>query len=392
MFNLLNLIKISFIKKEKCMNHKDLEQLQSFTAYPSISIFVRTYRTIPEKLQDPIKVKSAVGKAIELLSKDFSKQEVLPYAEALDRLAEGIDYTSTLDGLAFFVNKDFSGVYKLPFAVKDQVIIDKNFAIKDIVYGFNRNPLYWVLVVGKKLVRLFSGAATHITEMIDSPEDQKQEKGFPFKLDYDVTSDRKLQAVSAGDKDAGYLTNRQIRFMQEADDVLAKYVTDDVRPLIIIGTEEDIANFEKASKHSNLIVADIIDSLVDEDSNKIKEYAFEALQDFMQESSDLMVQEFQELRGKEPHSFGIEKIWTDAYNGKVRVLLVEQDYQVSGLVDKEEPYKITILDAHQATEQNVSDDLVDDLISLVLSKDGEVVFVKPQALKDVDHIAALLRY
>ena len=80
------------------MNRGEVKLLQQINGYPAVTITLPTHRTSPENRQDPIRVKNLVEQATKRLLEEFSKREIAPLLDRLERLVEGIDYRHTLNG------------------------------------------------------------------------------------------------------------------------------------------------------------------------------------------------------------------------------------------------------------------------------------------------------
>ncbi|MGV0028876.1 hypothetical protein [Phormidesmis priestleyi] len=149
------------------LTRQDLNQLQSFTKVPALSILLPTHRTFPDNKQDPILVKNLVDEATTRLGEEFSQRELEPLLKQLETLVSEIDYPHTLDGLALFVSHDFAKLYYLPFPVPARVVIDQTFATRDLVYGMHRALRYWVLLLSQSSTRLLAGTGETLEEVND---------------------------------------------------------------------------------------------------------------------------------------------------------------------------------------------------------------------------------
>ena len=149
------------------LTRQDLNQLQSLTKVPALSILLPTHRTFPDNKQDPILVKNLVDEATNRLSQEFSTRELEPLLKRLETLVSEIDYPHTLNGLALYVSHDFAKLYYLPFSVPARVVIDQTFATRDLVYGMRRSLRYWVLLLSQASTRLLAGTGEILEEVHD---------------------------------------------------------------------------------------------------------------------------------------------------------------------------------------------------------------------------------
>ena len=154
------------------MNRHDVRLLQAIREYPSVSIILPTYRTAPENLKDPIRVKNLVKEDEDRLLQEFTWREVDSLTSRLNDLVERIDYQYTTEGLAIYVNKDFSRAFALPFKPAEQVVVDETFATRNLVLALSRTQRYWLLALGENITRLFEGVRESLIEVTEG--------GFPM--------------------------------------------------------------------------------------------------------------------------------------------------------------------------------------------------------------------
>jgi hypothetical protein len=84
---------------------------------------------------------------------------------------------------------------------------------------------------------------------------------------------------------------------------------------------------------------------------------------------------------------GIDEVWDLANDGRVELLVVEDDYHLAARVAGRHLEPAT--DVHDA---DVMDDAVDELIEIVRRAGGEAIMVAPGELAERGRLAAVLRY
>jgi len=369
---------------------QDIKKLQEHQGYPCVSLFIRTHKTMPEKLQDPIRVKDMIKEATEKLFAEFEKGEVLDLVKALDNLSSQIDYTNSLDGVALFVSRDFARAYIMPFVAQSKIVIDKIFATKELVRGMSISKPYWVLSISHKPARLFKGQGSHLVEVIDSPELVQNMQGFPFQLNYEVTSDREKEAYGVGDLDASYLSHQLDQFMHQLDDQLAKKLVHEHLPLVIMGTPKNRAEFEKITKFKKDIIAQIEGDYTHLSVPEIENIVNKHMAEYFAKEEARTIANFTEAVGKEHCVFGIKDVWRQALNGKIRALIIEENYEAPAYIDVKNPDEIILYDKSNVPGGN--QDLTDDIVNRVFHSKGQVHFVKEGALAKFEKVAAILWY
>lgn len=371
------------------MTSHDIKELQKISGYPCVSIFIPTHRTMPERLKDPVKIKDLVGQAVDRLLKEFPKKDVESFAENLDKIIENIDYTKLLDGLAIFINKDIAQIYTLPFPIKEKVVIDDSFSLRDIIYVFNRSPHYWALILHAKQARLFEGARNSLIEVKDPAELREKQEGFPFDWPWEVTNDKKYEAFIMGEIGDRYLLDQQVHMFKKIDNLLEKHIGKTDWPCVLLTTHDNFSNFMDDTKQADRIVAQGKVNPHAENGDLAKT-AWKLMEEYIKEERQDSLKLLEDAISRSHYAFGLNQVWRMAYEGRIHTLLVEENYNVPGKIITEDPSKIVI---YEKTEiPKVHDDLIDQLIESVLSKKGRVIFVEPGTLKEYEKIAAILRY
>lgn len=375
------------------MTRQDIKFLQSAQKYPSVSIFIPTHRRMPEREQDPIRVKNAVTEAKNRLLEEYSARDMRALFDRIDNLVLNIDYTQLRDGLAIYVNQDWGQVYNLPFHVDNRVEIDKTFVTRDLVYGMNRQPRYWVLMLCEKPSRLFYGLGKDLSEVSESLTDYwgVPKDGFPYE--YTGPEERVIEAIDDGERDSVYLDSHKAHFFRKVDELLGRFINVDPLPLIVSGDERNISFFKNHANHAKHIVAVLEGHYSDADyhEKKLEEHVWGLMEAYLQEQRKKTLHDFEEKAiGSLHHAFGIDAVWRMAQEGRIHELLVEKDYMAPGLVNPENSLDLTLYD--QSDVPGISDDLVNILIEQVIEKGGTITFFEPGALSKYEHIAAILRY
>jgi hypothetical protein len=92
-------------------------------------------------------------------------------------------------------------------------------------------------------------------------------------------------------------------------------------------------------------------------------------------------------RSTRRYAGGLEEAWELASDGRIELLVVEENYCVPArIVDGH------VVEVSDPAALGVVDDVIDELIEAVIAKAGEVVVVPDGDLVDHGRVAAVLRY
>lgn len=373
------------------MNRYDISLLQSYTGYPAISILCSTHRNVPEKLQDHIALKNLIKEAKERLLVEFPQRQVQEYFDKLDIIAHEIDFTKTLDTIAIFVSDTISRVFIIPGTVIPGVFIDHTFYIKPLIRLLQRSLRYFVLSLSDKPSRLFAGFGNELVEIIE-PETNDLgvvQDGFPFE-DLGPNHGEPDLAVGTGDLDSVYLDNHKKTYFRKVDALLSKFTSKDPLPIVLVGEKHNLQMFSEVSNNNQRIFTTIHKDYARQTAHEIALLVWPAVDAHFLAIQSKKIEEFKKALDSLKHAFGVSAVWRAAHEGRVHELIIEKDYRLPGIVNPENKDNLIIYD--HTKEIGITDDLTDTIIEEVIERGGAVTFVAHDALKEYEHIAALLRY
>jgi len=369
---------------------QDIRELHKHQGYPCVSLFIQTHKTMPDRLQDHIRIKDMVKEAADKLYAESKKEDVSKLVKALENLAEKIDYTKLLKGIGLFASQNFAKAYILPFNVSPKIVIDKIFATKELIKGMSVSNPFWVLSISHKPARLFKAQGEGLIEIIDDSELQQNMQGFPFKLNYDVTNDSKQQAYSVGDISASYVSRQLDYFMHQLDNLLFKTLAQEHLPIVIVGTQKNRSDFEKVTRFKKDIIVQIEGDCTHLAIEEIEKIINKQMVEFFKKENAQIIAYLNEAVGKNHCVFGIKDVWRQARIGMIRTLIIEDNYQVPAYIDDKNPDEVIIYDKFNTP--GGYKDITDDITSKVFNSKGKVLFVNEGSLSKFEKIAAILWY
>jgi hypothetical protein len=361
------------------MNRHDVLLLQQISGHPALTITLPTSRTFPENRQDRIRVRNLAAQAADRLLGEFGKREIEPLLARLDQLVDGLEYRHTLDGLALFVNRDFARAYKLPFRLKERVIVGENFFTRDLIFAVNRTPRYWTLVLTEKPSRLFEATRDDLVEILGG--------GFP--LVHEGPGGEQPLPGGFGVRKSAYRDERHRQFFRQVDSALKPFMTDDPLPLAVVGVDRFLAFFNEVSEHKDAILITLTGSHSRTTAHKLGQLVWPLVKAGLAEQRTMRLEELNRAIGERRFASTVGEVWRMANQGRGRVLLVEEDFHFPGRLDES---GVHLLPAADPTAPGVIEDAVDEIIETVLSKQGQVVFVENGQLAAHQRIALTLRY
>lgn len=360
------------------MNQQDIRLLQQITGHPCVTITLPTHRTVPENRQDPLRLKNLVKETTDRLLNEFDKREMEALLKRLENLTNTFDFQKSLDGLALFVNQDFGRAFRLPFTIKERVVVDETFFTRDLVHAINHSTRYWVLALSEKPTRLYEGFNHELTEI--------EEGGFP--MIHEGPGGEAPLPGGFGVRKSAHRDERHRQFFRKVDESLKPFLANDPLPLFVVGVDRYHAFFNEVSAHTNAVagrgtgshdktspheLGELVQPLVDQHRDGKRLEALEQLERAVSERKYVST---------------IGEVWRLANEGRGDLLLIEEDFHYPGRLDENG----VLVRADDPSAPGVMGDAVDEIIETVLNKQGRVVFVENGRLEEHRRIAMILRF
>jgi Bacterial archaeo-eukaryotic release factor family 3 len=198
----------------------------------------------------------------------------------------------------------------------------------------------------------------------------------------------RLPAGPSGNSSA-YRGEKSRQFCREAHAAFKEFAIDDDLPLIVAGVDRNLAFFQEVSNHTSAIIGTLRGNY---DQNSVHELAplvWPLVKANRAVQVDGMLSELDAAVSARRYASSITEVWHVAQEGRGSTLIVETDFHFPARLDESGQF---LIPADDVTAPDVIDDAVDDVIEIVMSKGGKVVFVADGVLDKYQHIAMTLRY
>jgi hypothetical protein len=376
------------MKSEKLLN-EELLNMQKEKGKICISIIVPTHRLSHERRVDKPEVEKALENARQFLRFKYGESEIKPLMRALDELYKNIDFNHNSDGLGLYVSPNIKLLVQFPFPVQEKVMVGDNFELRDLIYKINYSKPYLVLLLTEKEVRLFEGTWEELNEIKDRNFPKKYEEEFIYNPPSRGTPYTGHAHVRNFEKDKSALEEIRFKdFFRDTDDLLNDYLVNDM-PLILLGTEKELGWFRNISVHKKQIIGEITGSYNHSHPTELANIVWPLMQSHLDNETVELIKEFIEKIGEHRGISGIQEVWQAALEGKGLKLLVEKDFRKPGFVAKD-AFRLFLRPPQNS--HKILADAVEDIIEMVLEKNGQVFFTENDALKDYQRIALITRY
>ena len=355
------------------MERNLIKILTGFKTYPSVSILLPTHRTSPDNNLDALLLKKLIKEAEIRLLSEFEKRRISGLVSKLKKLVTAVDIRQNLDGLAIFVNQGFEKIVRLPFPVKERVIIDETFATRDIIRAMNRGINYYTLSLSAGFVMLFEAHRDSFVEVA--------EWGFPFVNPF--------QRGSNLEESTSQKETRLKEFFNTVDKSFSKIHHYHPLDLVLAGVQRNLAYYQDQADLRDILITTIEGNFDHTSAHDLGKIVWPPVKEVMSVKRIKVIKQMEEALGIKKLVSGIEEVWNLAIQNRGQILVVEEDYQQPAIIH---PADNSVTITEVSDKPGVTDDLVDEIAEKVVSSGGRVIFVDNGTLKKYDRIGLILKY
>ncbi|WP_413755744.1 chemotaxis protein [Streptomyces sp. MMBL 11-3] len=355
-----------------------LTELRRPRPYPAVSVLAPTHRAEPDNAQDPVRLRNLLAEARKKLESDpaVTRERRIDVVEQLEQALAEVDPIDVRDGLVIFAAPGEHQVWALSRTVPERVVLSDTFLTRNLVAARAAESPFWVMTLSADRIRLWSGGGERVAESAMA--------GFPMTRSLGDPDPERQQR--AGDLPGTFRDEQMRHFVREADTALAGVLRSSPRPLYVVGDRPALALFEEVGTvakdavhvpHGGLghagaeAVWQAVGPLVTAEDVRRAEGVLQALED---------------ARGRREYAAGVDEVWQNATEGRVRLLAVEENYRVT--VRDDGPHLVPA----DSGDLDAREDIVDEIVEQCLDTGAEVRFVPDGALAEAEGIAAVLRY
>jgi hypothetical protein len=338
------------------MNRLLLDELQAMRCYPSVTVLMNTTPGNGWSSDELASARRLLQKADERLTTDVDDSTRTALIESLERLVAEQSQEISHTAVALCVSPEHAAAVSLGSAVDERVVVDETFATRDLVADLNAAATYRVLTVSETTARAFLGDRNRLVEL--------HRDGWP---------------LTRADETGSTVWNQQVN--AAARDLHAR------RPLptVVAGVQRSVARI--VDDRSLDVIAQVTGNHDRTSPAQLHTLVWPTVVDWMDATRQRCLDRLDSARSARRYASGVDEIWPLAHEGRVELLVVEDDFALSARVDDSGHLEPT-----DDEQRDVVHDVVDEIIEAVLQRRGEAAMVGPSMLAGQGRIAAVLRY
>lgn len=295
-------------------------------------------------------------------------------------MIEQADFAHPEKGVGIFVAPGFSRLVYFPFVVKERMVLDNTFDVRDVLMSLGHIKVYHALLLSKGNTRLFSGEVERVKEIVNSD--------FPATY----TEEYQLQHASPGGttvKEESQVDQaRMDGFLRKIDHLLGKHAAEG--PIVLFGVDEHLNAFKRVSSQAARVVGEVPGNADYLSADEVGKRAWLVMEILRSEKQQEIPQLIDDARSGRRFVSGIQEVWDAVLEGRGHKLFLEYDFSLKAYKDM----KTHALVIEGEGDDNLQEipDAVEQLISEALAKGTEVLPVENNYLLEYGHVALITRY
>lgn len=368
---------------------EEVEMLLKHKGKTCISIILPLHNLTIDQKADKLHVDKMIQEVREQLrAKNTEIAEHL--VASVTALRQQIKFSRKDEGIGLYISEDLSFYSTFPFTVAENILIDESFRLKELLLKEQYAVPYNLLYIDEHRIRLFSGQLRELTEI----------RNGEFPMTYEGSYE--YQQVSHSSLLPGYMhvksfeselnRNEKIKhesFIQQANDQLHKYFQNS-EVLLLCGVTKYTSAFLNRTSFGNRIIGVLNGTYNRYDENDFSKMVWPSIDALVYERIIDEIGEYNEKIGEGLAEKGIVPVWDAVLSGRGQTLLVERNYQVKGFLTNDSSWQLFLQAPRR--KHKVLQDAINDLIEMLLQKNGNVVFTEDGMLNQHQHIALITRY
>lgn len=375
-----------------------LRELSQTSATPGgcISIYMPTHRRHPQNQQDPIRFKNLAKSVVEQIreSDDFTAEEISSIEKRLSGLEEDRDFWNhRTDGLAWFYRGGQDYLFDLQRSVDELVVVARSLHIKPLIRVTQSADRYHVLALTRHSTKLYGGNRDTLDEVlipevpatIQDALGEELTEPYLGAASYGGAGQTMFHGHGSKDEEVNKDRDRYFRIVSSA---VEKHWSNPSRvPLILVAVGEHHAPYRRIANDRFLLEEGVQKDPSSMNQEDLRKATWEVMRQHYDRQLGEYTERFADAESRQQASAVVSDVLREAANGRVELLLLEEDAKLPGHVD----WTTGKIEEAQLSNPDV-DDVLDDLAEMVINRGGTVRVLPPGSLASASKIGAIYRY
>jgi hypothetical protein len=373
----------------------ELLSLVGHRASPCISLYQPTHRHHPDNQQDPIRFKNLTKRIEESLRQKFPWRDTREMLQPFRDLGEDSAFWNhTWDGLAMFAGPGVLRVWRLQRSLPELAVVAESFHVKPLLRYLQSADRFHVLGLHRDQASIWVGNR-YALDAETLPAD------FPARLEQVVTADRSAPGESIASANTGVGSPKIVhghgdgkqdveaeKFFRAVDRAFLDHFSKPTGlPVVLAALPEHQSRFRRLSQNAKLLPDGIAVNPHALSLEELRQRVWQVMQKHYFARLQKLKEDFATAQARQHGSGDLSDVVRAALAGRVGILLLEADRILPGKIEPATgAVRLGQLDAPD------TDDVLDDLAEIVLSRGGEVVVAPKDQMPTTTGLAAIFRY
>lgn len=361
------------------LSKEERELIEVARYLPSVSIIIPFEPKAALKTNLAYQLKVILGKIETALLSNYPAEKAQPVINKLQQLIVELNYDTYKKSIAIYVSPLIQKVFYLDVPVKEKVVIDESFEIRDLVYNRKKAQQYIVMVLSTDHVRAFHHNNTEWIRLeLNEPADAENYRNDPPERISNFSDPAERKEILLD------------KFIQHADNNLSSLLRELGLPVFILGTERVLGHFKKMTVNSRHIVGFVHGNYEDATINELQHVIKPQVHEWEKKKQSQLFEQLESAMSAKKLAIGVRQVWQASSQKNTRLLVVEKEY-IMAAEHGAEPGIIYPKEQVSLNSFHIKD-AVDDIIEKVLLNGGDVEFVENGSLRNYEHIALIQYY
>lgn len=363
----------------KTMTVNEATKLVKTKSAPAISLYLATDvkdKDGASKLRMNLHKLYMTAEALVLRSYDYPTGARL--LQPLKKALSMIGLTRAKGGIGIYHSEHFTGMVRLPTITSDLAVAADSFHLKPVLRCAQSRRSYYLLALRKNHADLLLVTVDGTKQIERIAIGSNQDRQLPNRRNNQWFMD-------------GIKIRRQKDMklnMEELNRRLEIHLQSERLPLLLAGAHHQQAAFRNACQYINLMERSVEGNVEHLDVDTLTHLSLNIMEYYFSELDNRSVAAFLKAEASGLTITNLDEIAKAAARGQIQSLLVADDRQIWGHLDRDTGAIQVVEQRHQSA----TDDLLDDIAELTINKGGGVTILPSIAMPRNKLIAAVLRW
>ena len=353
--------------------------IESVHYRPSVSIVMPFEPKMSAKSVLTQKLKHAADQVEKEIKKNYTDELAVLVIQKLKTIIRNLNFSTFKKSIAIYVSPVFEKVLYLDIPLRQKIIVNGSFEIRDLLYAKKEVQQYLVLVITGKWSNVYLGDASKFTKVKSTVPDHIAafRNDMPEKVANFSDPVHKKEVLLK-------------KFLHHIDEGLKFLVHAYPVPVFIMATKKVAGYFKAMTKNEKSVAAYIPGNYKKATEEQLSHLLQPYLENWKKVKTADLFHQIERAADEKKLSSGIRNVWKQATQHKGKLLIVERNYLCPARQGTREA--VIYMPAAPYNKFSYIKDAVDDIIEKVLENGGDVEFVEDGMLADHHHICLIQYY